>query len=62
MVTQILHFFMRLSNFSAFFHQSLAVMFLLPTFTPQSEKRLQLAYYTCPMAVGYWLLAFGGQH
>ena len=59
MVTQNLHFFMRLSNFSAFFIKVWHIKFYCLPLLHNRAKRLQLAYYTCPLALGFWLLAFG---
>ena len=50
-------FFCEIIKFIAFFLHYLAVLFLLPTFTPQSGKEIATCILHLP--VGFWLLAIG---
>ena len=59
MVMQILLFFTRLSNLSLFFSIIWLFYFYCLPLLHNQTRRLQLAYYTCLLAIGYWLLAFG---
>lgn len=62
MVMQILLFFARLSNFSLFFSNIWLFYFYCLPLLHNRAKRLQLAYYTCPLALGFWLLAVNRCH